>query len=193
MLQVSSPYISHHNFGPPSDPFGNHFTRITASCIILQLTLRSSQSYFLVDHGQVLLRAFAAGSAYEYLWACKPWAWNWLDLFVVVSSWTEMMVDFASGDSRAANTNLRIMRIMRIGRLARVVRVVRVVRLFRALRTLVASLVGNRSQTIRHELYGTYRCRNQNLSWNIYSVTQQAQPTHSAVSYFVCASVVLFC
>ena len=57
-----------------------------------------------------------------------------------------MMVDFASGDSRAANTNLRIMRIMRMGRLARVVRVVRVVRLFRALRTLVASLVGNRSQ-----------------------------------------------
>eukprot|EP00435_Cladocopium_sp_Y103_P062062 s1541_g23.t1 len=91
---------------------------------------------------EVLLRAFAAGSPYEYLWACKTWAWNCLDLFVVVSSWAEMMVDFASGDSRAANTNLRIMRIMRIGRLARVVRVVRVVRLFRALRTLVASLVG---------------------------------------------------
>lgn len=91
---------------------------------------------------EVLLRAFAAGSAYEYLWACKSWAWNWLDLFVVLSSWTEMMVDSASGDSRAANTNLRIMRIMRVGRLAGVVRVVRVVRLFRALRTLVASLVG---------------------------------------------------
>lgn len=100
----------------------------------------------------MLLRAFAAGSAYEYLWACKCWAWNWLDLFVVLSSWTEMMVDFASGDSRAANTNLRIMRIMRVGRLARVVRVVRIVRLFRALRTLVASLVGNTSQTTRREL-----------------------------------------
>ena len=85
----------------------------------------------------------------EYVWLSKAWAWNWLDLFVVVSSWVEMAVDFANGDGRAANTNLRIMRIMRIGRLARVVRVVRVVRLFRALRTLVASLMGDLTGSFR--------------------------------------------
>eukprot|EP00438_Fugacium_kawagutii_P028214 Skav200383 [mRNA] locus=scaffold2518:413221:416712:- [translate_table: standard] len=99
-------------------------------------------AYAIIFTVEVLLRAFAAGSLCEYLWASKPWAWNWLDVFVVVSSWAEMVVGFANGDGRAANTNLRIMRIMRIGRLARVVRVVRVVRLFRALRTLVASLMG---------------------------------------------------
>ena len=99
-------------------------------------------AYAVIFTLEVLLRSFASGSLMEYVWLSKAWAWNWLDLFVVVSSWIEMGVDFVNSDGRAANTNLRIMRILRIGRLARVVRVVRVVRLFRALRTLVASLMG---------------------------------------------------
>ena len=34
-------------------------------------------------------------------------------MFVVISSWVEMAVDFASGEARAANTNLRILRVLR--------------------------------------------------------------------------------
>lgn len=93
---------------------------------------------------EVLLRALAARSLWQYV-AGRNWAWNCLDIFVVVSSWVEMAVDFATGEAKTANTNLRIVRILRMGRLARVVRVVRVVRLFRALRTLVASLMGTYS------------------------------------------------
>ncbi|CAE7864888.1 Cacna1c [Symbiodinium microadriaticum] len=74
----------------------------------------------------------------------SSWAWNWLDLFVVTSSWIELAVDIVSPDHETlgANSNLRIMRLLRLGRLVRVVRIVRVVKLFRALRTLVYSLLG---------------------------------------------------
>ena len=40
------------------------------------------------------------------------WAWNWLDIFVVTSSWIELAVDIVSPDheTMGANSNLRIMR-----------------------------------------------------------------------------------
>ncbi|CAK9016252.1 Sodium channel protein (Na(+) channel), partial [Durusdinium trenchii] len=90
---------------------------------------------------EALLRMVGAGTFFRYIWG-PNWHWNILDLFVVISSWVEMAVEFASGEARSTNTNLRIVRVWRIGRLARVLRIVRVVRLFRALRTLVASLMG---------------------------------------------------
>lgn len=74
----------------------------------------------------------------------EDWTWNWLDVFVVTSSWVELLVDLtSSGDSTSrANSNLRLMRLLRVGRLFRVVRIIRVVKFFRSLRTLVHSLVG---------------------------------------------------
>ena len=75
----------------------------------------------------------------------QEWYWNWLDFFVVISSWVEFVVDLASAEEEQVsrgNSNFRLMRLLRLGRLVRVVRIVRVVRLFRALRTLVASLAG---------------------------------------------------
>ncbi|CAE7775543.1 Scn11a [Symbiodinium sp. CCMP2456] len=93
---------------------------------------------------EVLLRVIAVG-CWSYI-VEKDWKWNWLDLFVVVSSWVEIVADRLASegadDMLGANTNLRIIRVLRLGRLVRVVRIVRVVRLFRALRTLVASLMG---------------------------------------------------
>ena len=52
-----------------------------------------------------------------------------LDVFVVTSSWVELLVDLtSSGDSTSrANSNLRLMRLLRVGRLFRVVRIIRVV------------------------------------------------------------------
>lgn len=73
------------------------------------------------------------------------WTWNLLDVFVVVSSWFEIIADFTSTNEQMStslsNTNLRLVRILRMGRLLRVFRVIRVVRIFKALRKLVASLV----------------------------------------------------
>lgn len=84
-----------------------------------------------------------AGGCRAYIWG-PSWAWNWLDIFVVSSSWVELVVDLvSSGESTSrSNSSFRLMRLLRLGRVVRVVRIVRVVRLFRALRTLVYSLLG---------------------------------------------------
>ena len=67
-----------------------------------------------------------------------------LDVFVVSSSWIELLIDLMTPgtSSRGTNSNFRLMRLIRVGRLFRVVRIMKVVRLFRSLRTLVQSLVG---------------------------------------------------
>ncbi|CAE7506244.1 CACNA1S [Symbiodinium natans] len=74
----------------------------------------------------------------------EDWAWNWLDVFVVTSSWVELLIDLTNSEDNTsrANSNLRLMRLLRVGRLFRVVRIIRVVKFFRSLRTLVHSLVG---------------------------------------------------
>ncbi|CAJ1405245.1 unnamed protein product [Effrenium voratum] len=90
---------------------------------------------------EALLRLVAAGvCGYFCGRGCK---WNWLDAFVVTSSWTELAFDLSEPgtSSSPSNSNLRLIRILRMGRLLRVIRVVRVVRVFKALRTLVHSLV----------------------------------------------------
>ncbi|CAE7177711.1 Cacna1e [Symbiodinium necroappetens] len=99
--------------------------------------------YALLFTLEVGLRIIAWGCR-ALLWG-QDWHWNWLDLFVVISSWVEFALDLAnSAEDQVSrgNSNFRLMRLLRLGRLVRVVRIVRVVRLFRALRTLVASLAG---------------------------------------------------
>ena len=94
---------------------------------------------------EVGLRLLADGF-WKYFCASE-WAWNLLDVFIVSSSWIELIIDVLTPGtpgtpSRGTNTNLRLIRLLRVGRLFRVVRIIRVVRLFRSLRTLVQSLVG---------------------------------------------------
>ncbi|CAE7670095.1 Cacna1h, partial [Symbiodinium pilosum] len=110
----------------------------------------AAYTWFLIVHViyavlftvEVCLRIVAEGMA-SYLWSSE-WHWNWLDVFVVSSSWIELVIDLLTPGttSRGANSNLRLMRLIRVGRLFRVVRIMKVVRLFRSLRTLVQSLVG---------------------------------------------------
>ncbi|CAJ1389062.1 unnamed protein product [Effrenium voratum] len=89
---------------------------------------------------------FAAQGFWGYVWTGDDWSWNWLDIFVVVSSWVELASGLITqeGDNTlgAANTNLRVFRLLRVGRMVRVIRIVRVVKFFRSLRTFVQSLVG---------------------------------------------------
>lgn len=91
---------------------------------------------------EVMLRLLGSGCS-MFIWSSHDWAWNCLDLFVVVSSWVELLLHSLEGNSSiSGNRNLRMLRLLRFGRLVRVVRVVRVARLFRSLRTLINSLVG---------------------------------------------------
>ncbi|CAJ1349132.1 unnamed protein product [Effrenium voratum] len=98
--------------------------------------------YAVLFTAEVCLHVAAEGLRH-YLCG-EDWSWNWLDCFVVTSSWVELVVDLLSpGDTTSrANSNLRALRLLRVGRLFRVVRIIRVVKFFRSLRTLVYSLVG---------------------------------------------------
>ncbi|CAJ1382564.1 unnamed protein product [Effrenium voratum] len=99
--------------------------------------------YAVVFSVEVCLRLFAEGF-WPYVWQSSDWAWNWLDIFVVSSTWAELIALLVTPgtSTMGANRNLRALRLLRIGRIVRVVRVARVARLFRSLRTLINSLMG---------------------------------------------------
>ncbi|CAE7775554.1 CAC [Symbiodinium sp. CCMP2456] len=98
--------------------------------------------YSLLFTLEVCLRLTADGCR-KYVWKSSDWAWNWLDIFVVMSSWVELASELLNNrhSSTSTNSNLRILRLLRVGKLVRVVRVFRVVKFFRSLRTLVQSLM----------------------------------------------------
>ena len=105
-----------------------------ASTLPVQLT------YGIVFSLEVILRLFAAGPG-EYVCG-SDWAWNWLDVAVVVSSWTAIVIDFVyEGSDAGVSSSIRMVRIIRASRLLRILRTVWVIRFIGALRTLVASLV----------------------------------------------------
>ncbi|CAE7935355.1 Cacna1f [Symbiodinium sp. KB8] len=100
--------------------------------------------YSLLFTLEVCLRLTADGCR-KYVWESSDWAWNWLDIFVVMSSWVELASELLNNGqsmTSSTNSNLRILRLLRVGKLVRVVRVFRVVKFFRSLRTLVQSLMG---------------------------------------------------
>lgn len=100
--------------------------------------------YSLLFTLEVCLRLTADGCR-KYVWESSDWAWNWLDIFVVMSSWVELASELLNNGpsmTSSTNSNLRILRLLRVGKLVRVVRVFRMVKFFRSLRTLVQSLMG---------------------------------------------------
>eukprot|EP00438_Fugacium_kawagutii_P028218 Skav200387 [mRNA] locus=scaffold2518:434805:443210:- [translate_table: standard] len=115
---------------------------------------------------EVCLHLVAEGFV-DYFWG-EDWHWNWLDSFVVTSSWVELIIDLATpegGHTGRANSNLRALRLLRVGRLFRVVRIIRVVKFFRSLRTLVHSLAASCCKLLQGAagcckvLQGAARCR----------------------------------
>ena len=97
--------------------------------------------YAVVFLLEVLLRLMANGFS-RYIFG-SGWSWNWLDVFVVTSTWIELLVNLfeLEGANGISNSNLRLFRIVKITRLARVLRVLRVVQYVRPLRTLMHCLV----------------------------------------------------
>lgn len=78
------------------------------------------------------------------------WAWNWLDVVVVVPAWVELAMDFAmrGGTEGTGTSNFRIIRVFKITRLLQVVRPLRIVRFIGALRALVMSVVDTTRQLV---------------------------------------------
>lgn len=97
--------------------------------------------YAVVFLLEVLLRLVASGVRRYF--CASGWGWNWLDVFVVSSTWIELLFSLfeLEGAEGLSNSNLRLFRIVKITRLARVLRVLRVVQYVRPLRTLMHCLV----------------------------------------------------
>eukprot|EP00439_Symbiodinium_sp_Y106_P072519 s2192_g13.t1 len=97
--------------------------------------------YAVVFLLEVCLRLVAFGPR-AYFFATS-WAWNWLDIFVVTSTWVELLVGLmeVEGSEGLSNSNLRLLRLVKVSRLARVMRMLRVVQYVKPLRTLMHCLV----------------------------------------------------
>ena len=97
---------------------------------------------------EMSIRVTAAGpSAYFF---GQSWAWNWLDVVVVIPAWVELAMDFAmrGGTEGTGTSNFRIIRVFKITRLLQVVRSLRIVRFIGALRALVMSVIDTTRQLI---------------------------------------------
>eukprot|EP00747_Dinoflagellata_sp_TGD_P220525 gnl/TRDRNA2_/TRDRNA2_92494_c0_seq1.p1 gnl/TRDRNA2_/TRDRNA2_92494_c0~~gnl/TRDRNA2_/TRDRNA2_92494_c0_seq1.p1 ORF type:complete len:703 (-),score=113.70 gnl/TRDRNA2_/TRDRNA2_92494_c0_seq1:204-2312(-) len=100
--------------------------------------------YFTVFCLELLLKVSAYRS--YFFKSAENGFWNYLDMFIVLSSLSEVLLDVISAQGEqeveggSGMTSLRVIRMIRITRLLRVFRVVRIVRFIRALRTLVYSI-----------------------------------------------------
>ncbi|CAJ1405750.1 unnamed protein product [Effrenium voratum] len=105
--------------------------------------LLSTVSYFytVVFLVELLVRFFAYG-IWHFIWS-EDWTWNLLDSIIVLSSVTEIILQFlsvSSGTSMHGIAGLKAFRIIRMVRLFKTVRLMRVFRFVMALRTLVSSI-----------------------------------------------------
>ncbi|CAE7239852.1 scn4ab [Symbiodinium microadriaticum] len=91
---------------------------------------------------EVSIRILAANSCRSYICG-RDRLWNWLDVFVVTTSWLVIGLEVlvTAGMNEANSSNLRVFRVFKVSRLLRVVASLWVVRSVKALRQLVNSLV----------------------------------------------------
>ncbi|OLQ01069.1 Voltage-dependent T-type calcium channel subunit alpha-1H [Symbiodinium microadriaticum] len=104
-------------------------------------------AYAILFTIEMVIRITAAGPV---VYLCGPgWAWNWLDVFVVLPAWVELALDLSApseGGDGGASSNLRIVRVFKVTRLLQVVRSVRLLKFLSALRALVMSVVDTTRQ-----------------------------------------------
>lgn len=105
--------------------------------------------YAVLFTGEMFIRITAAGPKTYFVG--NGWAWNWLDVFVVVPAWVELALDLSErndGAEGGAASNFRIIRVFKVTRLLQVVRSLRIVRFVAALRALVLSVVDTTRQLV---------------------------------------------
>lgn len=124
-----------------------------------QPEMESSTEFFVIQNVyataffvELVMRVLASGRLFFYHNDLSNLFWNYLDLFVVLSSLVELVLDIMrlsadedpvddGPDGSQGVSNVRIIRLIRITRLVRVIRVLKIVRFVRALRTLVYSIL----------------------------------------------------
>ncbi|CAJ1343539.1 unnamed protein product, partial [Effrenium voratum] len=102
-------------------------------------------SFTFLFAAELLLRLCANG---RQLFAGDDWIWSLLDVFIVLTSFWEVIVDVVyyasdgktSVDSIAGLSSLKAFRIIRITRILKTVQLARILRFVVALRTLVTSI-----------------------------------------------------
>eukprot|EP00439_Symbiodinium_sp_Y106_P040441 s3410_g4.t4 len=91
---------------------------------------------------ELILRIGGNGKSF---FCSEDWVWNYLDIFVVLTSVWEKVADVilrTGGDGDLPHlSGLRALRLVRISRLVKVVRLARVLRFVMALRTLISSII----------------------------------------------------
>ena len=88
---------------------------------------------------ELIMRLYAIGLR-GYI-CDEGWAWNWLDLTVVTTSWVDIIMDFLGESAGTTGSSFRVLRLFRVSRLLRIVKTLWIVRFVGALRTLVSSLM----------------------------------------------------
>ncbi|CAE7857011.1 unnamed protein product, partial [Symbiodinium necroappetens] len=90
---------------------------------------------------ELLLRLAADGL---HFFCSEDWAWSWLDLFIVLSSLWEVVVDITGSsdlDAIAGVSGLKSFRIVRLSRILRTAQFVSIFRFVIALRVLITSIL----------------------------------------------------
>eukprot|EP00434_Breviolum_minutum_P026505 symbB.v1.2.023431.t1/scaffold2143.1/size88057/2 len=99
--------------------------------------------YAVIFAVELVIRVSANGLKF---FLSDEWIWNWLDVFIVLTSIWEIVTDLLLSDLFADDTNvtftgLKALRLVRITRIVKVARLARVLRFVMALRTLISSII----------------------------------------------------
>lgn len=90
---------------------------------------------------EVILNFFA--QHHHYFELHNPmFRWNMFDIFCVIVSIVQLLVDTLAAELKAAAYGLAVLRVMRVARVVRVLRVVKVVKAFQGVRKLVIAVHG---------------------------------------------------
>ncbi|CAJ1420926.1 unnamed protein product [Effrenium voratum] len=99
-------------------------------------------AYTVIFTVELALRILANGRRFIL---SEEWMWNWMDIFIVLTSLWELAVELATTDETSGSsiqfTGLKALRLVRITRIVKVARLARVLRFVMALRTLISSII----------------------------------------------------
>lgn len=120
---------------------------IASNAAYLGIELSAAQQNSLAVHFgyaclfsiELVMRLYAVG--FRAYICDEGWAWNWLDLTVVSTSWVDIIMDFLGESAGTTGSSFRVLRLFRVSRLLRIVKTLWIVRFVGALRTLVSSLM----------------------------------------------------
>ena len=108
-----------------------------------------------------------AGEGIGFFYKSNDLAWNWLDIFIVMTSLGELFMDLANALSNDSHdflgiqgmSSLKAFRIIRMSRIAKTVRLIHMFRFVLALRMLIASILSTLKSLVSASQFGRWRKR----------------------------------